>query len=134
MLFSMKQFVCLAVLYSVSIGCSAGSIYQSGKTEFFAAFFYLFRPIVPFAGVPRTLRLKGGARNSFIAGNWKLNPTTLDEAKALASAVFVCCFYLIEIVLIYFVNRSSSLLPASLRIWISAFVAPIHFLHLLPKL
>ncbi len=38
--------------------------------------------------MPRTLRLKGGARNSFIAGNWKLNPTTLDEAKALASAVF----------------------------------------------
>jgi hypothetical protein len=35
-----------------------------------------------------TLRLKGGgARKYFIAGNWKLNPTTLEEAKNLASAV-----------------------------------------------
>ena len=37
-----------------------------------------------------TLRLKGGARKYFIAGNWKLNPTTLEEAKSLATAV--SCF------------------------------------------
>jgi triosephosphate isomerase len=37
------------------------------------------------AGAP--MRLKGGDRKYFIAGNWKLNPTTLDEAKDLATKV-----------------------------------------------
>eukprot|EP00281_Chroomonas_sp_CCMP1168_P018531 CAMPEP_0206236212 /NCGR_PEP_ID=MMETSP0047_2-20121206/13585_1 /ASSEMBLY_ACC=CAM_ASM_000192 /TAXON_ID=195065 /ORGANISM="Chroomonas mesostigmatica_cf, Strain CCMP1168" /LENGTH=300 /DNA_ID=CAMNT_0053660513 /DNA_START=40 /DNA_END=942 /DNA_ORIENTATION=- len=35
-----------------------------------------------------SMRLKGGGeRKYFMAGNWKLNPGTLDEAKTLASAV-----------------------------------------------
>eukprot|EP00285_Hemiselmis_virescens_P016248 CAMPEP_0173389746 /NCGR_PEP_ID=MMETSP1356-20130122/13333_1 /TAXON_ID=77927 ORGANISM="Hemiselmis virescens, Strain PCC157" /NCGR_SAMPLE_ID=MMETSP1356 /ASSEMBLY_ACC=CAM_ASM_000847 /LENGTH=287 /DNA_ID=CAMNT_0014346981 /DNA_START=19 /DNA_END=882 /DNA_ORIENTATION=+ len=33
------------------------------------------------------LRLRGGDRKYHIAGNWKLNPATIDEAKTLASAV-----------------------------------------------
>eukprot|EP00283_Hemiselmis_rufescens_P005624 CAMPEP_0173435740 /NCGR_PEP_ID=MMETSP1357-20121228/15560_1 /TAXON_ID=77926 /ORGANISM="Hemiselmis rufescens, Strain PCC563" /LENGTH=288 /DNA_ID=CAMNT_0014400759 /DNA_START=6 /DNA_END=872 /DNA_ORIENTATION=+ len=33
------------------------------------------------------LRLRGGDRKYHIAGNWKLNPATIDEAKALATAV-----------------------------------------------
>jgi hypothetical protein len=33
------------------------------------------------------LRLRGGDRKYCIAGNWKMNPATLDEAKKLASDV-----------------------------------------------
>lgn len=40
--------------------------------------------MAPFHG---SLRLRGGGRKYFLAGNWKMNPGTLEEAKALASAV-----------------------------------------------
>ncbi|KAJ1479953.1 Triosephosphate isomerase [Baffinella frigidus] len=40
--------------------------------------------VAPFHG---SLRLRGGGRKYFLAGNWKMNPGTLEEAKALASAV-----------------------------------------------
>ena len=33
------------------------------------------------------MRLRGGDRKYCIAGNWKMNPTTLDEAKKLAADV-----------------------------------------------
>lgn len=36
---------------------------------------------------PSTMRLRGGDRKYFIAGNWKMNPATLDEAKTLAADV-----------------------------------------------
>lgn len=39
------------------------------------------------AAAGATLRLRGGDRQYFIAGNWKLNPATLDEAKTLAQAI-----------------------------------------------
>ena len=52
------------------------------------------------------MRLRGGDRKYCIAGNWKMNPTTLDEAKKLAADVvasaakstrdldvLVCCPY-----------------------------------------
>jgi hypothetical protein len=34
-----------------------------------------------------TMRLRGGDRKYFIAGNWKMNPATLEEAKTLAADV-----------------------------------------------
>jgi len=37
--------------------------------------------------VAPTMRLRGGDRKYFIAGNWKMNPATLDEAKSLAADV-----------------------------------------------
>ena len=40
--------------------------------------------MAPFNGA---LRLRGGGRKYFLAGNWKMNPGTLEEAKTLASAV-----------------------------------------------
>jgi hypothetical protein len=36
------------------------------------------------------MRLRGGDRKYCIAGNWKMNPATLDEAKKLATEVL--CF------------------------------------------
>lgn len=33
------------------------------------------------------MRLRGGDRKYCIAGNWKMNPSTLDEAKKLAADV-----------------------------------------------
>jgi len=33
------------------------------------------------------MRLRGGDRKYCIAGNWKMNPGTLDEAKKLAADV-----------------------------------------------
>jgi triosephosphate isomerase len=38
----------------------------------------------PFHGA---MQLRGGRRKYFLAGNWKMNPTTLEEAKELASKV-----------------------------------------------
>ena len=39
----------------------------------------------PCAGMP--MRLRGGDRKYCIAGNWKMNPATLDEATKLATQV-----------------------------------------------
>lgn len=39
----------------------------------------------PCAGMP--MRLRGGDRKYCIAGNWKMNPATLDEATKLATEV-----------------------------------------------
>jgi hypothetical protein len=37
------------------------------------------------SGMP--MRLRGGDRKYCIAGNWKMNPATLDDAKKLANEV-----------------------------------------------
>jgi len=34
-----------------------------------------------------TMHLRGGDRKYFMAGNWKMNPATIDEAKSLAAEV-----------------------------------------------
>lgn len=52
-----------------------------------AAFAACASATMPLASAGLPMRLRGGDRKYCIAGNWKMNPATLDEAKKLATEV-----------------------------------------------